>query len=94
MRIKKGFLLRTVADTNIVVPVSQNALDFKGMLSLNETGAFLWKRLEKECTKEELLSAMLEEYEVEKEAALEDIEVFLDKVRSFGALEDILPEKE
>ena len=41
MVIKKGFLLRNVANTNIVVPVAQNALHFKGMLSLNETGAFL-----------------------------------------------------
>lgn len=88
MVIKKGFLLRNVANTNIVVPVAQNALHFKGMMSLNETGAFLWKCIEKSCTKEELLEQFLEEYDVERDVAKKDIEEFLEKVRSYGALDE------
>ena len=32
MKIKRGFILRNVANTHIVVPVSQNILNYKGML--------------------------------------------------------------
>lgn len=88
MEIKKSFLLRNVANTNIIVPVAQDALQFKGMLSLNETGAFLWKCLEKPCTREELLEDFLAEYDVERETAEKDVDEFLEKVRSYGALNE------
>lgn len=86
MKIKEGFLLRNVADMNIVVPVAQNALRFKSMLSLNETGAFLWKALEKEATKEELVQQLMDSYEVEEETAKQDVAAFLEEVEKIGAL--------
>ena len=42
MKLKEDFLLRQVADTWVVMPIGQEMLDFNGMLTLNETGAFLW----------------------------------------------------
>lgn len=88
MKIKNGFMLRNVADTNVVVPVAQNALNYKGMLSLNETGAFLWKALEEETGREALVEAMLKEYDTDRETAVSDIDAFLDRVRAYGALEE------
>ena len=64
MKIKEDFLLRKVADCYVVVPVGKATVDFNGMMNLNETGAFLWEKLENDTTKEELLKAMLDEYEV------------------------------
>lgn len=86
MKINKGFMLRNVAKMNIVVPIAQNTLNYKGMLSLNETGAFLWSVLVKGATEEELLQAMLNEYDVEPAVASADIREFLDHIRSIGAL--------
>ena len=60
-------MLRNVADNYVVVPMGKEAADFNGMITLNETGAFMWKCLEKGCTKEELVAKVLEEYEAEKE---------------------------
>ena len=87
MKIKKGFILRNVASTHIVVPVSQNILNYKGMLSLNETGAFLWAALEKGTDRAGLLAALLAEYEVPQEGAQADLEEFLARVEAIGALE-------
>lgn len=86
MKIKSGFLLRNVADKNIVVPVGAQ-LDFSGMLTLNDTAAFLWNNLSEDTTKEELLKKLTAEYDADIETAKNDIESFLQKLSSLGILE-------
>lgn len=88
MKIKPGFILRNVANTHIVVPVAQNTLNYKGMLSLNESGAFLWGVLQKGTDKAGLLTALLNEYDVPQDVAASDIEEFLKHVSQIGALEE------
>jgi hypothetical protein len=77
MKIEKEYILREIAGDYIIVPVGKAALEFNGMITVNETGAFLWKQLTKDTTKEELVHAMLEEYEVSEDEARIDIEEFL-----------------
>ncbi len=77
MKIKDGFILRQVAGSYIVIGVGGEAVDFNGMITINETGVFIWKMLEKGCKKEELLSAFLEEYEIDEETAKTDIAEFI-----------------
>ena len=81
MKIKEGFMLRQVAGQHIVMPLGQKALDFNCAITLNESGAFLWSVLEKGVAdKEELLSKLLEEYDVEESLAQQDIDAFLQKL--------------
>lgn len=88
MKIKQGFTLRNVANTNIIVPVSPETMNYKNMFSLNETGALLWRALEQGAEKEDLLQVLKSEYEVEELTAVSDVDEFLNKLRSFGALEE------
>lgn len=88
MKIKEGYMLREVAGSFVVVPLGKASLDFNGMITLNEMGAFLWKQLEQGCTEEELLEAVLAEYEVTEERAKSGIEKFLDKVRDGRFVEE------
>ena len=87
MNIKKDFILRTVADSYVVVPVGKMTLDFNGIINLNETGAFLFGLLQKGADREELLAKMLEEYDVTSEKAAADIDKFLEKVKAADVLE-------
>lgn len=81
MKIKEGFMLRQVAGQHIVMPLGQKALDFNCAITLNESGAFLWSVLEKGVAdKNELLSKLLEEYDVEETLAQKDIDAFLQKL--------------
>ena len=80
MRIKEGFILRQVAGNYIVIGVGDEAVDFNGMITVNETGAFLWSILEKGATKEDMLKALMEEYDVDEETAKKDITDFLYKL--------------
>ena len=79
MKIRDGYLLRSVAGKNIVVSVGAD-VEFSGMLTLNDTGVFLWNLLQNETTKEELLGKLLNEYDVSEEIASADIDAFIKKL--------------
>lgn len=87
MKIKEDFVLRKVADSYVVVPVNKLTLDFNGIINLNETGAFLFEKLQNDCEKADLLSAMLDEYEVSEQKASADIDSFIKKLREADVLE-------
>lgn len=87
MKIKEGYLLREVAGSHVVVPTGKAALDFSGVITLNETGAFLWKQLARDKSEEELLIALLDEYDTGEEKAKADITAFIAKLKAAGLLE-------
>ena len=87
MKIKEDFVLRKVADSYVVVPVNKLTLDFNGIINLNETGAFLFEKLQNGCEKADLLKAMLDEYEVSEQKASADIDSFIKKLEEADVLE-------
>lgn len=87
MKIKEDFILRKVADSYIVVPVNNMSLDFNGIINLNETGAFLFELLQNGADREELISKLLDEYEVTEQKAEKDIDLFIEKVKGADILE-------
>ena len=87
MKIRDGFILRTVAGQNVVVPVGENCLNFNAAITLNETAAFLWDCLKEDQTEESLAAKLTEEYDVTYETAKADIGVFLNVLREHEILE-------
>lgn len=81
MKVKSGYILREVAGNYIVVAVGEEAMDFNGLITTNETGAFLWNKLSENISEQELVDAMLEEYEIDKETAASDISAFIFKLK-------------
>ena len=80
MKIKEGFILRNVAGSFVVVPVGDATIDFNGMMNLNETGAFLFEKMIEGTTREDLIKALTEEYDVDEETAAKDVDLFIEKV--------------
>lgn len=80
MKIKEGFLLRNVAGNHMVVPIGQATLDFNGMMSLNETGAFLFSKMIEGTTREKLIEAVMTEYGIDEKLAQQDVDNFIKKV--------------
>jgi hypothetical protein len=87
MKIKKGFLLKEIANNYIVVAVSSAAKNFDGAITLNSVSAFLWKQLENESTIESLVTALVNEYEVDKKTATNDVQDFVKKIQEAGLVE-------
>jgi len=87
MKLKENFLLRQVASSWVVMPIGQDMLDFNGIITLNETGAFLWQKLQEGVSIEELATALTGEYRVSLEEARSDVKEFCDKLTDLGCLE-------
>ena len=85
MKLKEGFLLRTVAGQTVVLPTGDD-LDLNMMITLNDTGAFLWERLEEETTEDALVQALLAEYDVEEATARNAVVAFVKQLNDHGFL--------
>lgn len=88
MRIVSGFRIRKIADEIVAVPTGASAKRLSGIVSLNEVTQFLFEELENEHTEQSLVSALMNEYEVDQHTAESDIKEFLDYLRSFNLLEE------
>ena len=83
MKILKRLIKRNIAGDIILVPVGDASLEIKGLITLNETGEFLWDALEKAA-----LAAMLAaEYDVDTATAEADTKVFLQKLKELCIIE-------
>ena len=80
MKIKEGFLLREVAGQTVVLPCG-DAMDLNMMITLNETGKFLWQLLEQGSDEESLVKALLAEYDVDRETATKSVAAFVAKLK-------------
>ncbi len=88
MKIKSGFMLRMVADNYIVVPVGEASKQFNGMITLNETSAFLWNFLMKGTTEEKLVDELMKTYDVSREIAIKDVKSFISELEKINVLDE------
>ena len=86
MKLKQEFVLREVAGEHIVIPVAGLGDRFNGLLTLNETGVFIWKQLEQERDEPQIVDALLEEYEVSRETAERDVAELCAQLRKLRIL--------
>ncbi len=87
MKIREGFILREVAGTFVIISSGDDNLDFKGVITVNEVGALIWKGVEAGLSKEEIVEKILLEYDVTKEIASTDCEEFLEQLISKNIIE-------
>lgn len=87
MKIKNGFELKEIAESFVVIPVSENVVDFSSVIMLNETSAFLWLMLEKGSDEETLVRDLLKEYDVDERTAKADVSKFIEELKNAGVLE-------
>ena len=74
MQIKKDFTIQKVGGSYVAVAVGESSKTFHGMIRLNETGAFLWNLMaEKDCSENDLVDAILAEYDVDREIVVADV---------------------
>ena len=87
MKLKDGFVLREVGGSFVVVPTGAE-LNFNGMITLNESGKFLWQALENETDTDGLVAALLAEYDVDAATAKRAVDAFVAKLRDNGFINE------
>lgn len=88
MKISNQFILRTIAGEHLLIPVGEAAISVKGLIALSESGAMLFEKMKADCSEEELIATLREEYDVSPEQAREDVHAFLDQMRQLNMLEE------
>ena len=88
MKAKTGFVLRNVVDEYILMPTGDNIGRFNGTVLLNEVSAFVWEKLQNPMSREDLLNAVLDEFDVEKAVASADLDTLLKTLLGYGVIEN------
>ena len=86
MEIKKKLMKRTIAGDTFLVPVGKAVYDSNGMFFLTEVGAFIWDLLPDALSQEEIVAAVLSQYEVDEATAQADVAAFLKKLTDMEIL--------
>ena len=87
MKINESFVLRQVAQTWIILPLADENVNFNGMMTLNESGVLLWRALEQGAERDDLVNVLTSEYNVSVPQAREDVDAFIQKLRSVGCID-------
>lgn len=86
MHLVEGFVLRQTLDEWVAVPCGQSALRMSGLVSMNETGAFLFSALQQEHTEDKLRRLLLDNYDTDEETAAQDVRYFVEYLRQNNLL--------
>ncbi len=87
MKIKNGFVVRSIAGESVVVALGEASKNFNGIIKLNDTGRFIWDKLAEGAELETLVEAILSEYDIDKETAEADVKVFVDTLKGADIIE-------
>ncbi len=81
MKIKPGYMLRKVVDVYVIVGIGDETYAPNQIMSLNETGAYLWRILENGAEREQLAESLAGEYDIDTKTAAADVDAFLASLR-------------
>ena len=87
MKRIKEYIKRNIAGEIVLVPAGQTAEDFNGMITLTESGDFIWEHLEEARDFNHLVELILEEYDIDKETASQDASAFLMQLLQAGMIQ-------
>ena len=88
MKILDGFVIRAVGGEQYAVATGEAAKKFKGMLKLNEVAAFMFTQMQKEVTADEVVNAVMAEYDADEETVRKDLDKFVSELKSVGIVTD------
>lgn len=74
-------MLRQVGSQTIVVAVGSASRDFNGIIRLNALGKFLWESLSEDCEENDLVTKILNTYDIDEATAKADVSEFIRKLK-------------
>ena len=86
MKRNNLFFLRNIGDTFFLVLSDDLEENEKRIVVLNESSAFLWKKMENSFTVDDLVIALSERYEVSNEVAHQHVTEFISFLFENGCL--------
>ena len=88
MKIKEGYKIRRIAGENVVVMQGSLGADMTRIISLNDSGAWLWQEFSgKDFSVEAAAELLCRRYDVEPATALKDARKWIDTLIGCKAIE-------
>ena len=87
MKLKDGFITRTVQGTQMMVPVDGSAASCHGLGRCGETAALKEDKQKTDTTEEQIVDRLLGENNVSREVAQRDVHAILEKLYGIGAIQ-------
>ena len=87
MKIKKGFVVKKVAGQDVVIALGSASKIFNGIIKLNESARFIWDKLAEGADRDAIVSALLEEYEIDEQTSGRDVDNFIEQLKGANILE-------
>ena len=86
MKLKEDFITHQFDDTQVMIGTEN--VEFKGVVTSNQTSAFIVDCLKEETTREQIIEKMLEKYDAPREIITEDVDKILGLLKGIGALDE------
>lgn len=86
MRKSDNFILKKVTESYVLIPFGENAISFNGVITLNESAAFLWENSGKEFNKESLTLLLCDHYGIDTATAEKSADKFINTLKDVGAV--------
>jgi len=89
MKQKKGFVLRNVCGENVIIGEGIETIDFRKLIALNDTAAWLWRQSQEmgDFSIDSLADSLCEHYDVSREQARADVERIVSEWTAEGLVE-------
>ena len=88
-RRHQDVVTRDILGETLLVPISTAVADMDNVYALNETGAFVWQRLDGATPVADILDAVIETFDAESDAVSEDVAALLEDLASCGLIEPV-----
>lgn len=85
MKIKQGYRLRKVGSNSIVVALG--GINFTGLITVNETGTYIWKMLEKGAEADEIITSLAKECNISEDEIKGEVEEFIEQLKGADLVE-------
>lgn len=78
-----SIVTRKTGNEYVLVPITNNIADMNSVYTLNETGAFIWEHIDGKRTVEEIITELMNEYEIDKQNAESDVFIFIGNMSKY-----------
>ena len=82
-RQSPSVVTRKTGNEYVLVPVADNIADMDSVYTLNETGAFLWELIDGENNIEDMIEALIREYDIDEQSATNDVFEFISEMSKY-----------
>ena len=87
MLLKNAFIFKEIGEEGMLIPIVGGNVNASKIFNLNETGTFIIKKLMDDVEIEDIIKAMLDEYQVDRKTLEEDLNEFIKELKKRGFYE-------